>query len=388
MKYQIINGKTVSNNLIYNSVYGGAGGDTLAGYSGRNVIPVTCMLSNLFIHSNVAPGAGKSYTLTVHKNGVATALTATISDANQIASDLVHAVSLAAGDIIRMVRTSTGAPANTLFQWSFYAAIASDQYMMFGECVSGQTGDFHGICQQSDSETYHNTVENTCKVLMRIDGRLKKLVVYQFAGGASNITITVRKNNSDTALTVTGNYNTVLTATADVDFVSGDYLSISVTINSGSDGYPTWALIYETTGGFQITTGYDQPNVNGVSYKQLENSTRAVTNAWEATEAEAYNFCHEFIINSWSILLDVAPGANPKEWQFDIMVNGVAKSTLNFSLEETIKSNTTTVLIANGDLVSIRATPASVPALARVTSIINGIPFPMKSTLSFSAIID
>src|SRR5689334_12075093 len=77
-------------------------------------------LSNFYMLLDVAPGAGTSYTFTVMKNGSATALTVTISDAATTATDSTHSVSFAAGDTVSIQSQPTGAVATTNLQsWNF-----------------------------------------------------------------------------------------------------------------------------------------------------------------------------------------------------------------------------------------------------------------------------
>jgi len=76
-------------------------------------------LRRLYIHTQLAPGAGQTVTLTVFVNGVATALTATIADAAVDAADLVNNVPIAEGQRVNVqIVTSVGSAAQPL-TWGF-----------------------------------------------------------------------------------------------------------------------------------------------------------------------------------------------------------------------------------------------------------------------------
>jgi len=65
------------------------------------IMPYPGILNRAWFNVSVAPGAGLTVTFTVFKNGAATGLTAAVTGATQmLASDLVHAVPVAAGDLV------------------------------------------------------------------------------------------------------------------------------------------------------------------------------------------------------------------------------------------------------------------------------------------------
>jgi hypothetical protein len=67
----------------------------------------------------VAPGAGKSWTLVVRKNGANTTVGCTISAAATQCSDTVNSVSYVAGDLISFrVTPAGGPPAGTYALWT------------------------------------------------------------------------------------------------------------------------------------------------------------------------------------------------------------------------------------------------------------------------------
>jgi hypothetical protein len=63
-------------------------------------VPAACTIRNLRVRHNVLNGNGSPIVYTVRKNGVVTALTASLASTSSDASDLVNTVSFAAGDLL------------------------------------------------------------------------------------------------------------------------------------------------------------------------------------------------------------------------------------------------------------------------------------------------
>lgn len=81
----------------------------------KNICPpnITMYLLGFYIKVSVAPGAGKSYAFTMRKNGVDTAVTFTLSDANKTASDTTHQLNIESTDKISIKSVPASTPANT-----------------------------------------------------------------------------------------------------------------------------------------------------------------------------------------------------------------------------------------------------------------------------------
>jgi hypothetical protein len=63
-------------------------------------MPAACKLKNLRVRHNITAGNGAAIVYTVRKNGVATALSASLASTSSDASDLVNVVSFVAGDLL------------------------------------------------------------------------------------------------------------------------------------------------------------------------------------------------------------------------------------------------------------------------------------------------
>ncbi len=79
----------------------------------RDAITSTCKIKNLYVQLSAAPGAGEARTFTLRKNGVATALTVTISGTNTTGNNTADTVSFSDGDVVDYNTTYSGSPASS-----------------------------------------------------------------------------------------------------------------------------------------------------------------------------------------------------------------------------------------------------------------------------------
>jgi len=86
-------------------------------------------IKNLYVQSDVAPGALKSWAITVRKNGVDQNMTVTLNGASQTTGgDLAHPITVAAGDSISVKIAPISTPAAARISWGmdFVVADAGD----------------------------------------------------------------------------------------------------------------------------------------------------------------------------------------------------------------------------------------------------------------------
>ena len=74
-------------------------------------------LANLKIFLSVNPGGGKSWTITVRKNGASTTVTCTVSNPNTTCSDSTHTTAFAAGDLLDVLIVGSGTPVTARMTW-------------------------------------------------------------------------------------------------------------------------------------------------------------------------------------------------------------------------------------------------------------------------------
>lgn len=103
------------------------------------VIASPGVISNLAVNVATAPGSGKSWAMTVYKNGSATALTCTISDTNTQAQDATHNFSVVAGDRLTIQSTPSGTPTGSgAVSWgAVFTGSNTNEYAISGTLNAG-----------------------------------------------------------------------------------------------------------------------------------------------------------------------------------------------------------------------------------------------------------
>lgn len=96
----------------------------------KQIVPCSGRASNFQIVASGAPGAAKSYDLTIRKNKASTSLTCNITGAAQTTQiDKVNEVTFAAGDFIDIMSVPTGTPTARTFRWSLDFEPDSDRFV-------------------------------------------------------------------------------------------------------------------------------------------------------------------------------------------------------------------------------------------------------------------
>jgi len=72
--------------------------------------PVAGKLKNFYVRLNQAPGAGKSFTFTIRKNGADTALVVTISGTDTVGQNTTNEIEIAVGDLVNIKIAPTNTP--------------------------------------------------------------------------------------------------------------------------------------------------------------------------------------------------------------------------------------------------------------------------------------
>jgi hypothetical protein len=110
------NNAAVNNTTLYFPLVGSQAGNSSDAQGGtRTLAGKDGTVKNLYVKLSAALAGGKTGTVTVMKNGVATSLVATLSVGPTAFSDLANSVSFVAGDELGIKITTTG---NVKFSWA------------------------------------------------------------------------------------------------------------------------------------------------------------------------------------------------------------------------------------------------------------------------------
>lgn len=206
------------------------------------VIPYSGTISKFYGAADVAPGAGRTRTFTVMKNGAAQSLAFSLTGTGSGAgittnNDTANSFTVAAGDRISIRSTVSGTPAASRFNSGLLLTSDVDGYSMMGFTtnLSPGTATIYNIPYSQMRSAWNTTESNS-------NGKspqflAKALYVWQPTAPVSgrSYTYTLRQAAADTALaaTVAGPSNSG-SATADVGIARGN----GWTIKSTSSGSP------------------------------------------------------------------------------------------------------------------------------------------------------
>lgn len=192
-------------------------------------MPTAGVFKNLYIALGAAPGAGKSYTFELYKNGVATGVQVVIADAATSGSDTGNTASFSAGDTVYIQCTPAGTP----------TATTATGAISFDPTVDGQSIWLSRLNAPSNSATGYNgplgpgmggwsATESTRNLLIE-DCTVKNLYIALTSapGAGTSIAFNLRKNSGSAGLSVTiADTNTSGDNAADVPYAQSDTISL------------------------------------------------------------------------------------------------------------------------------------------------------------------
>jgi len=237
-------GTTITNLDTASTVYGSIMGGNAITWSTtvtdfEVIVPCAGTFSNLYVKLQGTPGAGKSYAFTLLVNGVASALTTTVSDAETTDSDTTHTVSVNAGDTVVISSAPSGTPTARYpdFSMVFTPTVPGDFFLGMGNASapSASANNWEGIYGAA-SNGWGATESSEAGVLGLCT--LKKMYVKAITapGGSGTRTFTVRNNTASTALSVSlSGATTTGNNTNDVAIARNDRVAILSAITGTPD---------------------------------------------------------------------------------------------------------------------------------------------------------
>jgi hypothetical protein len=238
-----VNGGGVGGTPQYWALIGCGGEIALDINTSQQVMPIAGTIRGIYAKMVAAPGVGSTRTFTLMKNGLATALAATISGTDTTATSATE-VSFADGDVLNIRQTNTGANTNIL---------------AFTSCTIvpttiGQTVYSGGEATLVNSGTRVSGFVDD-RIVPAVGGGQQPMIACTLktmriwlssAPGAGNSwKFTVQLNGSPTAMEITvSGTDTTGVITTDVAVADGDLLNVSV-LPASSPGVPvraTWGV--------------------------------------------------------------------------------------------------------------------------------------------------
>lgn len=213
--------------------------------------PTGITVANLRIKASVAPGAaasGKSWTVTLYKNGSSTGLTATILETATTSTDLVNTVTVAAGDTLTWEILPANTPAASRVSVGYtIVPDTSGQTVMMAQVFVNSAGThyeaLHGSAPLSDA------TEADIQGLLPTPGTFSKFYVKVATapGGVKSWTFAIFENTVTAGPTVTivGAATTGSDTSTTLSSVATDLISIlSTGVGTPSTTYAGFGCVF------------------------------------------------------------------------------------------------------------------------------------------------
>lgn len=218
-------------------------------------MPTAGTFKNLYVSLGSAPGAGTSYTFTLLKNSVATALTTTVSGTGTTSNDTTDTVTVGAGDTVSIQATPTGTPGSAPCSWalSFAPTIDGQSFFLYGDGSTTSSASVEYEQPLGRATTAWGTTQ-TGRTLPLQAGTLGALYVLLSStpGAAKSYVFGVQQNGVTTALatTISGS-NSTGNFTTNISVANGDNFGLIAT-PSGSPSSLTvhTGILYAMDQGF------------------------------------------------------------------------------------------------------------------------------------------
>ncbi len=339
-----------------------------SGISSVGAFPIGGTLSNVNFSVSAAPGAGKSWTVTIQDNGSNTLLTCTISNPATSCSDVSHSATIAAGDLLVAFISTVGTPAsaNLYVNEQFSPSTSGQTAFLFASAINNwsTTTENHNV-YPDNSNPY--ALESNVAAIIPEAGTFQDL----YTGLASAITsgsyaLTLRDftANSTTTLTCSITSSTCNDTTQSVTATANDLMDMAVVPSTPSAAKSGGGGIEFTP---TVAGDFDFVEVWGGSSFDAQSTTDYhpinATLSANATESLAQEAAGAMTVTGLSVSIVSAPGGAGKSRTFTLNDGGVATAaTCTISNAATTCTWSGSVTVAQGDLLDISDAPSGTPA--------------------------
>ncbi len=356
----------------YNAVQGSATWNATLGKL-KQLVPTGGEFRELRIHLVTAPGAGNSHAFTLMVDGVASALTLTISNTDQDGVDAVNSVAVTAGQSVELRDVGASTPAVSRVSWCLiWEPTLKDEYIVMGNSVANAlhptSTEFMNIMNGSNPTT--GGFDNT--MLCPTAGVFKKFYVEldEAPGtGADAFKFTPKLDGVATALTIT--ISTVSTTGTDLvnsfSVTAGQRIVLEVDPTSAPsqpDAY--WGMVFKPTlAGQSPVFGCTGDMVNSaLRYATINSSSDYATGATADNRANVAPAC---TIRDFYGELESSPGTD-NTWTFTLLIGGSdTLLEIIFTDAETEENDTANdIAISAGNILQIEFAPTSTPDTGRL----------------------
>jgi hypothetical protein len=351
----------------YFSIYG-CTEDSISNHNCWFLVPAAGVLRKFRMVLSTAPGAGKSFTYTVRKNGSDTSLAITITGAaTTTGQKLDYDLAIAAGDRLDIKSTSSGTPAAGTLRWSFeFEGTDANRSIYSGSGSINQTTATTMSVQYFQGSETGGAVQ-----YIPTNGTFKSLYVHLPAapGAGKSRTFTLVKNGGATGLTVTiSDAATTGNASVDVAITAGDscYIAAAAT-NSPAGYYANTGISFDATvDGESFLLGGNGANANLANWATRYNAIPELHTwtSWTATESGVINYSQICVLKKLYAFLSGTPGSG-RNYAFTVRKDGASPANglvvtvvdLNTSASDLVHS----ITLADDSYIDIMCVPSGSP---------------------------
>jgi hypothetical protein len=276
---------------------GGTWTTTIA--NGTHPWAVTGTFNNLSITLASAPASGKSIAFTLLVNGVASALTCTVSNTATAAQDSTHSVSITDGDTVSLRAVGSGTPTVSAVMCALEFVSTTTGESGYGGAATANVGGTgarnNGLLWPVDIINWGGTAS-----LAAVAGTVTayRVALTGAPGGVATQNFTVFKNlvaqdgtggTPDTRLTITGAATTGV-ATFSMTVAPGDQLLLQRSSGGGSPAATaiTFGVRFVATTDGEAMIGCSGGGIASLTLTQYMSLSGGANIAWDTTESNRY----------------------------------------------------------------------------------------------------
>jgi hypothetical protein len=339
----------------------------------RSMVAVAGTVSSMYLSVLVAPGTGKTWTVTLQKNNTDTAMVCAITGTATTATYTATSISVAVGDVLNFKIVPSGTPSSCIMMnvSTVFETAGISVPIIGGVRASITTGTVYSpvaFGSYASPAGPGGLVNFVCPIAGLIKNQY--VGVATAPGAGTSRTITLYKNGSATSLatTISNTATTGNDTTHSVRVAKGDILYNVLTVSGSTASsvvYAGYEFVPDVPGVFCLYSGSDTDGVSdtGVRYCPGIHASTVPPDAGEVYTR------HGAAVNvlGMSIQLDAATGSGTA-YAFVLQNESTTtKVTATVSDPSTSASSYGHALMPSGALATLKRTPTGTPNLTSLT---------------------
>lgn len=340
-------------------------------------------IRNMYVRMTVAPGAGQSYTFTLRKNGVDTALSVVVTGAATTSNyNNTSTVSIALGDDISIKCVATGAVAASIpyITMQYYSPDSTNTSLVLGSSAMAVLSNAANRYLVVQGNATPNAAAGNRYQRIPTNGYIRHFYVdlstnpgpaasgdaYRFTLEVNGVATTLTLTISETATSGSNIANSVYVS-------AGDYVDILVEPLNGPANIPSCYY------GFRFVADNNYETIVMSGSTDLLNAAATEYNyvsgygaIWDPVEANVRGMALRVVFRDFYVYLSGSPdnGAGIQSYTFTFRVGG-SDTSLSVYIEEADTSGVDTTHsyeCTDGEFITVKCVPSGVPTVRTARS--------------------